>query len=612
LLIDQVKGISRIAGLPGKRQSGYFSGGQFIMRISKSRRIKLLLACTFLIHMLMLPIGINRVLALDSSVGVFRSSTGKWYLDRNADGQWSSCGTEGCHEFGTNGDLPVVGDWTGDGVSKIGVFRPNSGKWYLDLNGNGQWDGCGVDGCYMFGTSGDLPVAGDWDGDGVSEIGVFRQSTGKWFLDLDGNGQWDGCGVDGCYTFGTTGDMPIVGDWNGDGVDEIGVFRPSTGMWYLDRNGDNQWNGCGMDRCIYFGMNGDLPIAGDWDDDGQYEVGVFRPSTGRWYIDLNGDGQWDGCGVDGCYNFGMNGDIPVPGRWSVPQLPLVLDQLKVHTPDAPDGYTWCSYVSSRAASQSKQYILLNVEGASDQVNVAKNNAEGFGTHPVLSKYIIVTVAVPRGPQNYAVTFPRTDFSYDTEKTYRRPDLKINAMLDWLREELNRQGLNVQKRVLIYGFSNQAMFAQRYALLHPDRVKACAIGQSGGALTLPLTSYDGAPLTWPAGISDYESLTGKQFEFSTYSSIPKFIFIGENDTGPYQSTVYSTVYGYAVDIVFSLQQCQFMYALATTDPVRLQVETDIMKAWGDNVTFRMYPGIGHEFSEEWWNDWIAFIDAQGSN
>jgi hypothetical protein len=266
--------------------------------------------------MLMLLIGINRVLALDSSVGVFRSSAGKWYLDRNADGQWSSCGTEGCHEFGTNGDLPVVGDWTGDGVSKIGVFRPSSGKWYLDLNGNGQWDGCTVDGCYVFGAAGDLPVAGDWDGDGVTQIGVFRPSAGKWYLDLNGNGNWDGCTIDECSTFGMNGDIPVAGDWDGNGVTEIGVFRPITGKWYIDLNGNGQWDGCGVDECYTFGTAGDVPVAGDWNNDGLGEIGVFRPSTGKWYFDLNSNGQWEGCDLDGCYTFGMVGDLPIAGRWS--------------------------------------------------------------------------------------------------------------------------------------------------------------------------------------------------------------------------------------------------------------------------------------------------------
>jgi probable HAF family extracellular repeat protein len=95
----------------------------------------------------------------------------------------------------------------------------------------------------------------------------------------------------------------------------IGVFRPSTGYWFLDNSGERQWSGCIADDCFYFGMNGDLPAAGDWTGDGIAKIGVFRPATGKWYVDLNGNGQWEGCGVDGCYTFGTNGDMPVAGPW---------------------------------------------------------------------------------------------------------------------------------------------------------------------------------------------------------------------------------------------------------------------------------------------------------
>jgi hypothetical protein len=101
-----------------------------------------------------------------------------------------------------------VGDWTGNGTHKIGVFR--DGHWYLDKNGNGAWDGCTLDSCFEnFGLPNDTPVVGDWTATGIHKIGVFRQ--GHWYYDANGNGIWDGCGVDTCVeNFGIPGDVPFA------------------------------------------------------------------------------------------------------------------------------------------------------------------------------------------------------------------------------------------------------------------------------------------------------------------------------------------------------------------------------------------------------------------
>ena len=250
------------------------------------------------------------------SIGVFRPSIGAWYLDVDMSGRWSGCGTDGCYTFGTSGDLPVTGDWNNDGFTEIGVFRPSTGDWFLDLSSNDRWDSRSVDGCYTFGIRGDLPVTGDWNNDGFTEIGVFRPSAGIWFLDRNGNMRWDGCAVDRCYQFGINGDVPVSGDWSHDGVTKIGVYRPSSGMWFLDFNGNGNWDGCTVDRCYQFGgAQGDVPVSGDWNHDGVTKIGVYRPSIGMWFLDLNGDGNWDGCAVDGCYQFGISSDLPVTGQW---------------------------------------------------------------------------------------------------------------------------------------------------------------------------------------------------------------------------------------------------------------------------------------------------------
>ncbi|MCB1768490.1 MAG: hypothetical protein KDJ31_02130, partial [Candidatus Competibacteraceae bacterium] len=247
-----------------------------------------------------------------SKIGVFRN--GDWLLDRNGNGEWEGCSQEGGQDlcisfqpFNRSNGWPVVGDWESGIQSAVGLFRARAGRWFLDRNNNQAWDGCGIDRCYAgFGRAGHRPVTGDWNGAGVTRIGVFR--GGEWYLDANGNGRWDGCSpndVDQCPTLGQSGDLPVVGDWTGAGITQIGVFR--DGQWRLDANGNGQWDGCppdGSDECPIFGRRGDLPITGDWNGVGIARIGVFR--DGEWYLDANGNGQWDGCSQDGgqdaCFN----------------------------------------------------------------------------------------------------------------------------------------------------------------------------------------------------------------------------------------------------------------------------------------------------------------------
>ena len=75
--------------------------------------------------------------------------------------------------FGAPRDVPIVGDWTGDGKTKIGIYRPSKSEFVLDMNGNLQFD-LGTDTYGFYGTTGDEPSLGDWTGDGKTKIGIYR------------------------------------------------------------------------------------------------------------------------------------------------------------------------------------------------------------------------------------------------------------------------------------------------------------------------------------------------------------------------------------------------------------------------------------------------------
>lgn len=254
-------------------------------------------------------------------VGVYRPSTGEWFLDQNGSGAWGGCSsTDVCVQpFTNSAALPVVGDWDGSGTTKLGVFVTDSAQWLLDANGNGIFEGCQIDACVdAFGATGDLPVIGKWTTAPESGIGLFRPSEKRWRLDSNSNDTLDNCNADACINFNSyqAGDIPVVGDWLGQGTSQLGLFRPSTRQWFLNRNNKKTFDGCGKDSCFYFGSPGDYPVIGDWNGTGIGKIGVFRPSTGEWFLDLNGNNKWDGPTLD-LYvpGFGTAGDIPVVGKW---------------------------------------------------------------------------------------------------------------------------------------------------------------------------------------------------------------------------------------------------------------------------------------------------------
>jgi hypothetical protein len=248
---------------------------------------------------------------LNKNIGIYRN--GAWYLDKTLDGGWNGCEADECISSfgGLSIDIPVMEDWTGDGNRRLGIYR--QGYWYLDFNGSGTWNGCGTDGCLgpFGGLSIDLPIVGDWTGDGVGKIGIYRK--GMWYLDLDNSGTWSGSEVDGCLgPFGGTSiDIPVAGDWTGDGKAKIGIYR--QGYWYLDKNGNGNWDGCDVDGCLgpFGGYEKDKPVVGDWNGNGLVKIGIYR--EGRWYLDRDGNGTWDGCVIDACLGpfWGFYSDIPI-------------------------------------------------------------------------------------------------------------------------------------------------------------------------------------------------------------------------------------------------------------------------------------------------------------
>jgi hypothetical protein len=230
------------------------------------------------------------------------------------------------------GDIAVIGDWTGDGHAKVGIYRPSTGTWWLDANNDGVFDA--GDYTYQFGgVAGDFPVVGDWNGvPGISThkdcVGIFRSGF-LWVLDMNCNGAFDDVPVDAVFPFGGIGgDVPVVGKWTG-GTTRVGLVRKyapggvpqgNPFYWVLDSGNANAGTSPASHQpapgsFAFGGLNGDVFVTGDWTGGGTSTAGVYR--SGFWVLDGGLPGAPQASHTP-ALTFGYGGaasDSPVTGHW---------------------------------------------------------------------------------------------------------------------------------------------------------------------------------------------------------------------------------------------------------------------------------------------------------
>ena len=182
-------------------------------------------------------------------------------------------------------------DFDGDSKTDLSIFRQSNGEWWINRSGSAQTVAA------QFGASTDKPVPADYTGDGKADIAFFRPASGEWFILRSENASFLS------FPFGAPGDVAAVGDFDADNQADPAIFRPSTGEWYVLRS-------TGGTTITTFGAAGDVPVVADYDGDGRTDIAVFRPSDGSWWYIRSSDN------LSRVFAFGLGTDKPVPGDWT--------------------------------------------------------------------------------------------------------------------------------------------------------------------------------------------------------------------------------------------------------------------------------------------------------
>jgi Astacin (Peptidase family M12A)/FG-GAP-like repeat len=202
-----------------------------------------------------------------ADIAVWRPSTGEWFVNS------SRTGMRIATQWGVQTDVPVPGDYDGDGLADRAVWRPSEGNWYILFTRRFPGQPSGGVKVQQWGVAGDIPVPRDYDGDGLTDFAVWRPSDGNWYVINSSNGSTT------VQQWGVAGDIPVPGDYDGDGLIDFAVWRPSNGNWYVINSSN------GSTTVVQrWGDKGDVPVPGDYDGDGLTDFAVWRPSEGNWYI----------------------------------------------------------------------------------------------------------------------------------------------------------------------------------------------------------------------------------------------------------------------------------------------------------------------------------------
>lgn len=236
---------------------------------------------------------------------VFSSSYDQWIVRPLQPACWVLPKVGPCRESGAwVSRLPLEYSWTIYHWSSRAADQSQPATY----SAGGQWKLRQPDGsarAVQFGGPDDLPLIGDVDGDGSDDLGVYNPANGLWQFDTNLDGKAD---AELSLQDGQTGGQALLGDWDGDGRSSPALFIDETATWHFYAEDGR------LLQSLQAGNPGDIPLAGDWNGDGRDTIGVYRPASGE--VDLENELG----GLSGVDFYAPVQQQPVVGHWA--GLPL--------------------------------------------------------------------------------------------------------------------------------------------------------------------------------------------------------------------------------------------------------------------------------------------------
>ena len=303
-----------------------------------------------------------------STIGAYDPTTGTFFL-RNSNTPGVADETFNYGWVPTAGQpalIPIVGDWTDDGITSVGLYNPATATFFLrNSNSPGVADNTfGYGWVPAAGQPALIPLAGDWTGNGITSIGLYDPATSTFFLRNSNSSGY----ADITFSYGPAGAdwIPVTGNWTGTNVTYVGLYNPVTSVFYLRDS-----NTAGVaDTTFAYGPAGSewTPITGSWTGSGAATVGLFNTAFSTYYLrDSNTAGY-----ADSTFGYGPAGQdwIPLAGNWVSGQQQLV----------AGGPITASAATPSLTEGQLQPIVQAAIAdwaaaGASSQVLAAMSNAQ---------------------------------------------------------------------------------------------------------------------------------------------------------------------------------------------------------------------------------------------